>query len=152
MSAPRPNPRRVVIGIDTDGKSCIQIDGPVPALSNSSDLIWRTATVPADNSGQRDMASSYTMEMLHDGGSNFMLVTFPPHMGPYMHATDTLDYLVVLSGQIVLQLEADEVVLHPGDLVVDRGVIHAWRNDTDQPATMVSVTVPAKPVGKGRTV
>lgn len=144
--------RRVVIGLDAQGKSCILIDGPVPKLSNSSDMIWRTATIPADNSGATDMAVPYGMEHLHDGGSNFIYVTFPPHMGPYMHATDTLDYLVVLSGQIVMQLEAEEVVLHPGDLIVDRGVIHAWRNDTDQPATMVSVTVPAMPVGKGRTV
>ena len=152
MNTPRPSARRVVIGLDTDGKSCIQIDGPVPKLSGSSDQIWRTATVPADNSGPEDMAVPYAMEHLHDGGSNFMLVEFPPHMGPYMHATNTLDYLVVLNGQIVLQLEAEEVVLNPGDLVVDRGVIHAWRNDTDQPASMVSVTLPAKPVGKGRTV
>ena len=152
MSAPRPSPRRVVIGIDSDGKSCIQFDGPVPQLSGSSDLIWRTATVPADNSSPEDMAVPYAMEHLHDGGRNFMFVTFPPKMGPYMHATDTLDYLVVLSGEIVLQLEAGEVVLHPGDLVVDRGVVHAWRNDTDLPATMDSVTVPANPVGKGRTV
>lgn len=145
-------PRRVVIGIDTDGKSCIQIDGPVPQHSASNNVIWRTPTVPADNSSPEDMAVPSTMEHLHDGGSNFLFVTFSPHLGPYMHATDTLDYLVVLSGQIVLQLEAGEVVLNPGDLVVDRGVAHAWRNDTDQPATMVSVTVPAKPVGKGRTV
>ena len=145
-------PRRVVTGLDADGKSRILIDGPVPKLSQSSDMIWRTATVPADNSGSEDTAVPYAMEHLHDGGSNFMHVEFPPHMGPYLHATDTLDYLVVLSGQIVLQLEAEEVVLNPGDLVVDRGVIHAWRNDTGQPARMVSVTVPAHPVGKGRTV
>lgn len=147
-----PANRRVVIGINSDGKSCIQIDGPVPKLSGSSDMIWRTAAIPADNSGAEDAAVPYAMEHLHDGGSNFMLVTFPPHMGPYFHATDTLDYLVVLTGQIVMQLEVEEVVLNPGDLIVDRGVIHAWRNDTDQPASMVTVTVPAHPLGKGRTI
>lgn len=145
-------PRRVVTGIDEQGRSCILIDGPVPQLNASSDLIWRTASIPADNSGSDDMALPYAMEMLHDGGSNFLHVVFPPKMGPYMHATDSLDYLVVLSGQIVMQLEAGEVTLNPGDLVVDRGVMHAWRNDTDSPASMVSVTVPARPVGKGRTI
>ena len=145
-------PRRVVTGIDSDGKSCILIDGPVPKQSNSSDIVWRTRAIPADNSGSEDMAVPYAMDHLHDGGSNFLAVTFPPHMGPYMHATNTLDYLVVLSGQIVMQLEAEEVILNPGDLVVDRGVIHAWRNDTSESATMVSVTLPAHPVGKGRTV
>lgn len=146
------SPRRVVTGIDSDGKSCILIDGPVPQLNSASDLIWRTPVVPADNSGSEDMAAPYTMDMLHDGGTNFMHVTFPPKMGPYMHATDTLDYLVVLSGQIVLELEAGEVTLNPGDLIVDRGVMHAWRNDTDAPASMISITLPATPVGKGRTV
>jgi quercetin dioxygenase-like cupin family protein len=151
LPAALPSPRRIVTGLDAQGRSCILIDGPVPKHSISSDLIWRSSTVPADNSGSQDMAVPFVMDHLHDGGSNFILVTFPPHMGPSMHATDTLDYLVVLSGQIVMQLEAEEVVLHPGDLIVDRGVIHAWRNDTDQPATMVSVTLPAMPVGNGRT-
>lgn len=144
--------RRVVTGLNAKGQSCVIIDGPVPQLGRASDLIWRSATVPADSSGSEDMAAAFTMDMLHDGGSNFMFVTFPPGMGPFMHATDTLDYLVVLSGQIVLQLETEEVVLSPGDFIVDRGVIHAWRNDTAEPASMVSITLPAMPVGKGRTV
>ena len=114
--------RRVVTGLNDEGKSCVIIDGPVPRQSGASDLIWRSAAVPADNAGSQDMAQAFAMDMLHDGGSNFMLVTFPPGMGPFLHATDTLDYLVVLSGQIVLQLEAEEVVLNSGDVIVDRGV------------------------------
>ncbi len=148
----RPNPRRVVTGLNASGQSCVIIDGPVPKLSGASDLIWRSAAVPADNAGNADAAVPYAMEHLHDGGSNFMFIEFSPGLGPFMHATDTLDYLVVLSGEIVLQLEEGEVLLRPGDLIVDRGVIHAWRNDTDAPATMVSITIPALPVGKGRTV
>ena len=143
--------RRVVTGLNAGGQSCVVIDGPLPHHNDAAAVVWRSA-IPADNSGSEDTAVPYAMEMLHDGRSNFMTVTFPPGMGPMMHATDTLDYLVVLSGQIVLQLEAEEVTLNPGDLIVDRGVVHAWRNDTGQPATMVSFTLPAHPVGKGRTV
>ena len=69
-----------------------------------------------------------------------------------MHATDTIDYLVVVSGELVLVLETGEVTLRAGDLIVDRGVLHGWRNDSDAPTTYVSVTIPAHPVGKGRTV
>ena len=60
------------------------------------------------------------MELLHDGGSNFLLVELRPGMGRFMHATDTLDYLVVLTGEVVLELETGEVLLKPGDFVVDR--------------------------------
>lgn len=145
--------RRVVTGLDDRGRSCVIFDGPVPRHDGQpSNVVWRSASVPADNSGNEDAAAPYTMEMLHDGGSNFMLVEFPPGMPRFMHATDTLDYLVVLSGEVVLELEAGEVTLGPGSLIVDRGVIHAWRNDGPETAVMASITLPALPVGKGRTV
>ena len=51
-----------------------------------------------------------------------------------------------------LVLEAGETRCGPGTLIVDRGVIHGWRNDGPATAVYASVTLPAKPVGKGRTV
>ncbi len=142
-------PRRVVTGLNAEGKSCVIIDAP---MASDGGMIWRSPAVPADNSGTTDSAVPFAMEQLHDGGSNFMFVRFPPGMGRFMHATDTLDYLVMLSGTVVLELEAGEVTLHPGDFIVDRGVMHAWRNDGPDEATMVSITLPAHPVGNGRTV
>jgi quercetin dioxygenase-like cupin family protein len=144
--------RRVVTGLNDQGQSCVIADGPVQTHGQAPSLIWRSAAVPADNSGSKDAAAPYTMELLHDGGSNFMLVELRPGMGRFMHATDTLDYLVVLGGEVVLELETGEVSLKPGDFIVDRGVNHAWRNDGPEVATMVSITLPARPVGKGRTV
>jgi quercetin dioxygenase-like cupin family protein len=145
--------RRVVTGLNEQGRSCVIADGPVQTHGQASSLIWRSAAVPADNAGSKDAACApYTMDMLHDGGSNFILVELPPGIGRFMHATDTLDYLVVLSGEVVLELESGEVSLKPGDFIVDRGVNHAWRNDGPGVATMVSITLPARPVGKGRTV
>jgi mannose-6-phosphate isomerase-like protein (cupin superfamily) len=129
-------------------------DGPVPRHGPVANLVWRSGAVPADNSGAADAAVPYAMEMLHDGGTNFILTEFPPGMAgeAFMHATDTIDYLFVISGEVVLVLEADEVTLRAGDLIVDRGVIHGWRNDGHLPAVYASVTIPAHPVGKGRTV
>lgn len=146
--------RRVVTGLDAEGKSCVLIDGPVPRTSPAANLIWRTAAVPADNSGSADAAVPYDMAMLHDGGSNFILTELPPGLsgGAFMHATDTIDYLVMIAGEVVLALETGEVTLRPGDLIVDRGVIHGWRNDGAETAVFASVTIPAHPVGKGRTV
>jgi mannose-6-phosphate isomerase-like protein (cupin superfamily) len=146
--------RRVVTGLDAQGKSCVILDGEVPRHSPVANLVWRSGAVPADNSGSADAAVPYAMEMLHDGGTNFILTEFPPGMAgeAFMHATDTIDYLIVISGEVVLALETGEVTLRAGDLIVDRGVIHGWRNDGEVPAVYASVTIPAKPVGRGRTV
>jgi uncharacterized cupin superfamily protein len=63
------------------------------------------------------------------------------------HATDTIDYVVVLEGQLHLSLDSgEEVVLEPGHFVVQRGTRHTWSNQTDQPATMVSMTLAASRV------
>ncbi|MGE3690626.1 MAG: cupin domain-containing protein [Novosphingobium sp.] len=147
-------PRRVVIGLGEDGRSCVQFDGEVPQLGPVAQLVWRTQTVPADNSSPQDAAAPYQMDFLHDGGTNFIITEFPPGRDElaFMHATDTIDYLVVISGAITLVLEEGETVCGPGTLIVDRGVNHGWRNDGDVPAVYASVTLPAKPVGKGRTV
>lgn len=69
-----------------------------------------------------------------------------------MHATDTLDYLVVVSGEVTLITETGEVLLKAGDVLVDRGVMHGWRNDTDRTCRIVNVLCPAHPVGRGATV
>jgi quercetin dioxygenase-like cupin family protein len=130
--------RRVVTGLNDQGQSCVIIDGPVQRHGQPASLIWRSASVPADNTGRKDTSAHYTMDMLHDGGSNFMLVELPPGMSRFMHATDTLDYLVVLSGQVTLELEAVEVTLSSGDFIVDRGVNHAWRNDGPDVASQAS--------------
>lgn len=146
--------RRVVTGLNEVGKSCVLFDGEVPRRRPIANLIWRNGTLPANNAGTADEAVPYEMEMLHDGGVNFILTELPAGMngGAFMHATDTIDYLVVISGEVVLVLETGEVTLRAGDFIVDRGVIHGWRNDGQVPAVYASVTIPARPVGQGRTV
>jgi quercetin dioxygenase-like cupin family protein len=144
--------RRVVTGIDDEGRSCVVIDGPIPRLNEmNAALAWRCA-VPADNSGREDTVAPYSVEMLHSGGANFAICEFPPRSDAYMHATDTIDFLVVLAGKVTLVLEIGEASLEPGDFVVDRGVLHGWRNDHDQPCTCAVVNLPAHPVGAGRTI
>ncbi|MDE8654573.1 cupin domain-containing protein [Novosphingobium album (ex Liu et al. 2023)] len=145
--------RRVVTGLDGEGRSCVAIDGPIPRLGPmSAALAWRTDAVPVDNSGTADTAVPYAVDLLHTGGSNFAVCEFPPGARAFMHATDTIDYLVVLSGRVTLVLETGEAALGPGDFVVDRGVMHGWRNDHDEPCTCAVVNLPAHPIGKGRTI
>ncbi len=153
-TAALPPLRRVVTGLDADGKSCVLIDGPPRAAAmGGGGLIWRTEAIPADNSPQQDCpGDEVTFELMHTPGSLFMVGDFAPGRRTIMHATDTIDYIVMMAGEVVLELETGETVLRAGDVSVDRGVVHAWRNDTDQTARIAFIIVPAKPVGAGRTV
>src|ERR1035437_371680 len=97
--------RRVVTGLDAHGRSTVLIDGAIPhADGGSAALAWRAA-IPADNSGSADVVEPYRIDMLHSGEANFAICRFAPHTPEYMHATDTIDYLVILSGRVTLVLE-----------------------------------------------
>jgi len=146
--------RRVVTGINAEGKSCVIIDGPLQQLSGQgTDLVWRTEGLPADNSGTGDCPGGpMSLDMLQGPGSVFIVTEYAPGQQAFWHATDTIDYIIMLEGEVVLELESGSVRLKAGDVLVDRGVVHNWRNDTDKPARAAVVLVPAHPVGKGRTV
>lgn len=65
---------------------------------------------------------------------------------PGMHATDSVDYGIVLSGELEMELDDGvAVVVRPGTVVVQRGTRHAWRNRTEQPARVAFVLVGATP-------
>lgn len=138
--------RRVVTGLDEAGRSCILIDGPSP------DVIWSTSAAPADNSGLGDAGGVPFTFDIPVGGTRLVVHEFAPGGGSIMHATDTLDYAVIVAGEIAFITETGEALLRAGDVVVDRGAYHGWRNDGDVPCRMVLVLVKALPVGKGATV
>jgi len=144
--------RRVVTGLDPTGKSGVVIDGPIPRFNAmSAALAWR-ADIRADNAGNADAAVPYAVELLHSGHTNFAICRFPAGTPELMHATDTIDFLVVLEGRVTLVLEVGEAELGPGDLVVDRGVMHGWRNPHGEDCVAAVVNLPALPVGNGRTI
>lgn len=60
---------------------------------------------------------------------------------PFMHRTESVDYAVVLSGEITLLLDDQNVVLKAGDVVIQRGTNHAWSNRSDTPAMMLYVLI-----------
>jgi quercetin dioxygenase-like cupin family protein len=144
--------RRIVTGLNADGKSCLLIDGDIARPASTSNLIWQSS-LPADNSGQTDAAARpFEIATVHHDGSNFLLIEFAPGTAPHLHATDTLDYFVMLAGRVTLELETGAVTLSPGDFVVNRGVMHGWRNDGPEMAVLAAITVPSRPVGLGRTI
>lgn len=147
-------PRRVVTGLNAEGKSCVIVDGPmVPVGFGTGGIAWRSESLPADNSSQTDIEPvQYGFELMHSGGSIFTVMDFPAETQAFWHATDTTEYVAVLSGEIVLELEDGEALLKAGDVAVTRGIVHSWRNDSGAPARAAVTSVPALPVGKGRTV
>lgn len=146
--------RRVVTGLDDEGRSCVILDGPPIGFSEGDGgFVWRTQAVPADNSGRQDIApQDFSYDLFHDGGTNFFHVSMAPGTRSSRHATDTIDYITIMRGSVVLELDAGEVILRAGDLLVDRGVVHAWRCDGPGPCVYSVVTIPSHPVGSGRTV
>lgn len=143
-------PRRVVTGLDDHGKSCVLIDGPVRPYGETGGFVWRTEEHPADNSVQTDCPDTpFSFELMQSGGSLFMLHEWAAGGSDFWHATNSIEYLIMLEGEVVLQLETGEVTLRAGDCLVDRGVIHNWRNPGPGPARAAIVALPARPVGKG---
>jgi mannose-6-phosphate isomerase-like protein (cupin superfamily) len=63
---------------------------------------------------------------------------------PGWHRTDTLDYVYVVSGQMYLETDDGEILVSPGDTVVDRGAGHAWRNRFHEPCVVVAVLLGAE--------
>ncbi|MDD3798359.1 MAG: cupin domain-containing protein [Novosphingobium sp.] len=146
--------RRVITGLDAKGRSTVLVDGPPQAFEGQwGGIVWHTDTAPVDNSRQADCDPvQFGFDLMHTASSLFMMLEFAPGQEPFWHATNTIDYIVVVDGEVVLELETGEVTLKAGDCLVDRGVIHSWRNDTDKPARVACVAIPAAPVGKGATV
>lgn len=154
MSVSDSEPRRVITGLNAEGKSTVLIDGPmVPLGMGAGGLAWRSEALPMDNSGTADVtADGFGFDLMHSGGSVFMVMDFPAESQAFWHATDTTEYLVLISGEIVLELEDGEAHLKAGDVCATRGVVHSWRNDSGKPARAATVILPAHPVGNGRTV
>jgi quercetin dioxygenase-like cupin family protein len=126
--------QHVVTGLGPDGRSTVLERRDVTERAHESVVIeevWRTPTLPPELpqsiAGQGEAS---TVEV-PDIGSRWIVVTWPPNADAYMHRTDTLDFDVVLSGQLTLVLEDGEVVLDAGDSVVIPGVRHGWRAGSD---------------------
>lgn len=146
--------RRVVTGLDDQGRSTVVIDD-VQTIAGAH-VLWHSETLPADNQGRADAGDrAFSTDLFRSPGSTFMMFELPPgdpEGGPLVHATDTIDYIVVLKGRLELVLEEGSVELGPGDCVVDRGVVHAWRALGGESAITVGALVPAHPLGAGATI
>ena len=123
--------RFVAIGLNPRGISCVVEDRTVPQGDQSGllvDPLWQTKESPPELPvGRRTVDEPVQDADVSPTGTAWRVVSLPPAQGFDMHRTDTLDYDVVLSGEITLSLEEGAVTLLPGDMVAIPGVRHSWR-------------------------
>jgi len=162
--------RRVVTG-HRNGKGTVLYDGPAPnrklrqASGVVSTLLWITQESPVDISGLADRAQRESGVAPPRLGSIFRVVEFPPerqevsrdavlremglsgqsdskHAG--MHRTRSVDYAVVMEGEIDMILDHGEVHLAAGDVLVQQGTDHAWVNRGARPCRIAFVLIDAR--------
>jgi quercetin dioxygenase-like cupin family protein len=142
--------RRVVTGHDAQRRAVIVSDETLPITTRRPGqqgcVVWAAEHVPENNLEPVDGARRASGTVL-PGGIVFRVLRYDPGTSGRMHRTQSADYGVVLSGCIVLQLDAGlEVTLHAGDTLVQRGTIHSWINRGTEPCMIALVLVDAQPI------
>jgi len=128
------NVRRVVTDHDGEGKSLVAID------ERCSNVISRR---PGHES---------CVAFTGPDGTIFRVVEYQPGVAPRMHRTETIDYAVVISGEIDMVMDKGAVRLRAGDVLVQQATLHDWVNRGSVPCRIAFVLVPTKPVARGGKV
>jgi mannose-6-phosphate isomerase-like protein (cupin superfamily) len=133
--------RRVVTGHDENGKAVVRIDDiganwTSGRQGQSAQVIWTTDDLPVAFSEDGEDKGARKTGTTIAGGSVFRVVEYGPGVAPRNHRTDSIDYAVVLSGEIDMDLDGEIVHLKAGDLLVQRGTIHNWVNNGTEPCVI----------------
>jgi mannose-6-phosphate isomerase-like protein (cupin superfamily) len=153
--------RRVVTGHDARGKSVVLSDGVPPNVRDKGTgvdflEIWNTVGAPASLEAAEPEPTDGPLNVPPPRmGSKIRLNDFypghvrklPPRADgrhPMMHRTRSVDYGIVLEGEIYMILDEQEVLLRAGDVVVQRGTDHAWENRSDQVCRMAFILIGAE--------
>ena len=152
--------RRVVTGHDGNHIAKVIKDAPVsnerrPGKGMVTRLLWCTDGAPADiavGETVEDMGERVLGIAPPANGTRFTVIDFAPGNAPFMHRTETIDYVIVLEGEVDMDMDQSSVRLKAGDIVVQRGTNHSWVNRGTQPARAAFVLIDAKPLGIGRPI
>jgi len=148
--------RRVVTGHDANGRAAVKIDEVSKNLvsarpGSTACVVWTTESFPIDNTGDADEGLRKVGTTLNNG-TVFRVVEFAPGVAPRVHRTDSIDYAVVMSGEIDMELDDSVVRLKAGNVLVQRGTIHNWVNRGTEPCVIAFILIDAKPVEVGGKV
>jgi quercetin dioxygenase-like cupin family protein len=148
--------RRVITGHDDAGKAIVVDDSASPNMAGrrpgtEATVVWVTEGFPVNNDGYSDVSQAQETTT-HPNGTVFRIVSFAPGNTPRMHRTDSIDYALILSGEIDMELDDSTMHLKAGDVVVQRGTNHNWMNRGTEPCIIAFVLIDAKSVEVGGKV
>lgn len=149
--------RRVVTGHDTHSVAKVLTDSIVPGqiTGRSGALIhavWNTGEMPANIAvGEpiEDRGALPHTTPPPPNGTRLTIIDYPPGNSGMMHRTETLDYVIVMAGEIDMELDDSTISLKAGDVMVQRGTNHGWFNRGTETARVAFVLVDAAPLGIG---
>jgi quercetin dioxygenase-like cupin family protein len=152
-------PRRIVTGhknglsVIVEDKKVTNVSEHIPVLIISD--IWATNTMPV-HLNQDISVENTLIPNPPANGTYFRYVSIPPDKDlgipeitkengphPLMHKTETLDYIIILSGEIYLILDEEETLLKTGDIVIQKATNHAWSNRSEQPCIQLAILIDA---------
>lgn len=143
--------RRVVTGHAPSGRATVIVDEIATQVSTlrqgaEAAVVWTTEGFPVSNDGNADEATR-KVATAHPNGTVFRVIDYAPGVTPRFHRTESIDYAVVMSGEIWMKLDAgEEVLLRAGDVLVQRGTIHDWINRSSEICRIAFVLVSASRV------
>ena len=145
--------RRIVTGHDPNGKAVVLIDEVIenPIAGRPGALvapIWITEGFPVDNDGDDD-AAKRNAPIVVPNGTAFRIIEFKPGVQARNHRTSSIDYTVVISGEVDMEMDGTVLHLKAGDVLVQRGTIHNWINNGKESCVVAFVLIDAKPVSAG---
>lgn len=134
--------------------------------------LWETDASPASNAGNEDAVDRPVRLEPPKGGNILRIVEFPPdktwrgkndlagtfeaigaghaqdqgNSDPMMHTTQTIDYIIVLKGEIYAIVDTGETLLKAGDIFIQRGTRHSWSVRGDESCIIAAILVSAKPI------
>jgi len=115
--------------------------GPRQIHPPKQGTVIRIADVPPESDAIRNLDPAKSRELFKAMGNEAASTFGRGGRHPLMHRTETIDYAVVLSGDIYLLLDDTDVHLRTGDVVIQRGTNHAWSNRSDKPCRMLYVLI-----------
>jgi len=115
--------------------------GPRRQLPAKNGTVLRINTVPPEPEAIRNLTPSESKKMFASLGNEQAATFGRSGRHPMMHRTETVDYAIVLEGEIVMVLDKEDVLLKAGDVVVQCGTNHAWSNRSDKPCKIAFVLI-----------
>jgi len=157
---PIPDLRRIVTTHNNKGIAIVGTDSELSAKASwdaqgiQSATIWVTKdSIPTDDNNnsedgaERKIDDLTNFTLVHPTGTNFRSTELAPGAITAMHRTSSLDYNILVSGELMLIMEdgTEKLLKNPGDVVIQKGTMHAWKNPSQGWTRWVTVLIAAEP-------